>query len=104
VREPPHAETSPGQPIDGRRPLGAAVAFGRELRHEGLAVDLGAAVDFARALTLVDVADRGQVRGAGEAVFVRRRDDRVVYEEDIRQVRGETAGRYLAESAVAGRG
>jgi len=26
------------------------------------------------------------------------------YEEDIRQVRGETAGRYLAESAVAGRG
>ncbi len=79
MHDPSIAETSTGQPVDGRRLLGAAVAFGRELRHEGLAVDLGAAVDFARALTLVDVADRGQVRGAGEAVFVRRRDDREVY-------------------------
>ena len=33
----------------------------------GCAIDLGAAVDFARALTLVDIGDREQVRAAGEA-------------------------------------
>ena len=43
-------------------------------------IDLGAAVDFARALTLVDIGDREQVRAAGAAVFVRRRDDRAVYD------------------------
>ncbi len=30
--------------------------------------------------TLVDVGDREQVRGAGEAIFVRRRDDRATYD------------------------
>ena len=32
------------------------------------------------ALTLVDIADREQVKAAGAAVFVRRRDDRAVYD------------------------
>ena len=45
-----------------------------------LSIDLGAAVDFARALTLVDIADREQVQAAGAAIFVRRRDDRAVYD------------------------
>jgi uncharacterized protein len=74
------ARTSSGQVVDGRRLLGQSVAFGRALRAAGLGIDLAAAVDFARALTLVDLADREQVRGAGAAVFVRRRDDREVYE------------------------
>jgi uncharacterized protein with von Willebrand factor type A (vWA) domain len=69
-----------GPEVDGRRLLGEAVGFGRALRAARLAVDIGAAVDFARALTLVDVGDREQVRGAGEAIFVRRRDDRRVYD------------------------
>jgi len=69
-----------GPEVDGRRLLGEAVGFGRALRASRLAVDIGAAVDFARALTLVDIGDREQVRGAGEAIFVRRRDDRVVYD------------------------
>ncbi|MFI5291698.1 MAG: hypothetical protein ACHQ02_02410, partial [Candidatus Limnocylindrales bacterium] len=69
-----------GQAVDGRRLVGEAVGFGRALRAGGLAVDLGAAIDFSRALTLVDVGDREQVRAAGEAVFVRRRDDRIVYD------------------------
>ena len=69
-----------GDAVDGRRLLGASVLFGRELRAAGLQVDLGAAVDFARALTLVELADREQVRASGEAVFVRRRDDREVYD------------------------
>jgi uncharacterized protein with von Willebrand factor type A (vWA) domain len=76
----PVIQAPTGQAVDGRRLLGAAVVFGRELRREGLAVDLGAAVDFARALTLVEVGERDQVKGAGEAIFVRRRDDREVYE------------------------
>ena len=69
-----------GAEVDGRRLLGEAVGFGRALRAARLAIDLGAAVDFARALTLVDIGDREQVRAAGAAIFVRRRDDRAVYD------------------------
>jgi hypothetical protein len=69
-----------GPEVDGRRLLSEAVGFGRSLRIAHLSIDLGAAVDFARALTLVDIADREQVRAAGAAVFVRRRDDRAVYD------------------------
>ena len=52
----------------------------RALRAARLSIDIGASVDFARALTLVDIGDREQVRGAGAAIFVRRRDDRATYE------------------------
>ena len=69
-----------GTEVDGRRLLGEAVGFGRSLRAARLSIDLGAAVDFTRALTLVDIADREQVRAAGEAIFVHRRDDRAVYD------------------------
>jgi uncharacterized protein len=69
-----------GPEVDGRRLLHEAVGFGRALRAAGLHIDLGAAVDYARALPLVDVGDREQVRAAGEAIFVRRRDDRPVYD------------------------
>jgi uncharacterized protein with von Willebrand factor type A (vWA) domain len=61
--------------IDGRKLFGKAVGFGRALRKAGLGIDLGAAIDFARALEVVDVTQRDQVRAAGEAVFVRRKDD-----------------------------
>ena len=56
-----------GELIDGRRLLAEAVGFGRALRAAGLAVDLGAAIDFARALGLVDIGRRDQVvrRGRG---------------------------------------
>jgi uncharacterized protein with von Willebrand factor type A (vWA) domain len=69
-----------GPAVDGRRLLHEAVGFGRALRAAGLHVDLGAAVDYARALPLVDMGEREQVRAAGEAVFVRRRDDRPTYD------------------------
>jgi uncharacterized protein with von Willebrand factor type A (vWA) domain len=80
MRDPAIAATPRGEEIDGRRLLGEAVLFGRELRKAGLAIDLGAAVDFARALAIVDIGEREQVRAAGEAVFTRRRDDRPVYD------------------------
>jgi len=78
--DPAVVATPLGEEVDGRRLLGEAVGFGRALRSGGLSIDLGAAIDFARALTLVEVGDREEVRAAGAAVFVRRRDDREVYE------------------------
>ena len=69
-----------GPEVDGRRLLAESVGFGRALRAAGLATDLGAAVDFARALTLVEMGERETVRAAGQAVFVRRRDDREIYD------------------------
>jgi uncharacterized protein with von Willebrand factor type A (vWA) domain len=69
-----------GETVDGARLLAQAVGFGRALRTAGLQVDLAAAVDFARALAIVGLDERETVRAAGEAVFVRRRDDRVVHD------------------------
>ena len=71
--------------VDGERLVAAAVSFSRELRAAGLAVDTGAAIDFARALALVRIAEREEVREAGAAVFVRRREDRAVYDAAFRR-------------------
>ena len=88
-----------GPEVDGRRLLNEAVGFGRALRAAGLPIDLGAAVDYARALTLVDVGAREQVRAAGEAVFVRRRDDREPYDvvfDRWWRARGRRSGDFQA--------
>jgi uncharacterized protein len=61
--------------IDGQKLFHRAVGFGRALRRSGIPVSLGEAIDFARSLEIVDVGDRSQVRAAGEAIFVRRKDD-----------------------------
>jgi uncharacterized protein with von Willebrand factor type A (vWA) domain len=66
--------------VDGQLLLGRAVGFGRALRRAGLGVDLAAAIDFARSLEIVDIGDRDQVKAAGAAVFVRRKDERGPYE------------------------
>ncbi len=76
----PIAGRQPPVEVDGDRLLREAVVFGRVLRANGLSVDLGAAIDFVRALTLVDIGDREEVRSAGAAVFVRSRDERAPYE------------------------
>lgn len=82
----PSSDASPilvadtGEAVDGRRLLAEAVGFGRALRVSGLPVDLQAAIDFARVLSLVDLGRREMVRDAGAAVFVRRRDDRATYD------------------------
>ena len=77
---PPILVADTGESIDGRRLLAEAVGFGRALRSAGLSVDLGAAIDFARSLAIIDMGVRNQVRDAGAAVFVRRRDDRETYD------------------------
>lgn len=69
-----------GTVVDGERFVGSAVRFARALRMAGLTTDLGAAIDFARALGVVELDDREQVRAAGASLFVRRRDDLEVYD------------------------
>lgn len=65
--------------IDGTALLASAVGFGRALQEAGIGGDLAASIDFGRALTLVEIGDREQVRAAGAAVFVRRRDELPTY-------------------------
>jgi len=78
--DPAIVANGPRGAIDGHRVLERAVGFGRALRKAGIPVDVGAEIDFARALQVVDIGDREVVRAAGAAVFTRRRDDRPVYD------------------------
>jgi uncharacterized protein len=97
--DPAIVEAPWGPQVDGRRLLREAVGFGRALRAAGLHIDLGAAVDYARALPLVDIGSREQVRAAGETVFVRRRDDRETYDivfDRWWRARGRRAGEFQA--------
>jgi len=66
--------------VDGRQLLATSVEFGRALRRAGLPIDLGAAIDFSRSLTLVHIGDREEVKAAGATVFIRRHDDLEVYD------------------------
>ena len=58
-----------------------ALLFIRALRSAGLTTHLGAALDWSRALTLIDIGEREQVRAAGLSIFVHRRDEVPVYDE-----------------------
>jgi uncharacterized protein with von Willebrand factor type A (vWA) domain len=101
VTESPLILSPTGELVDGRRLLAEAVGFGRALRAGGLQVDLGAAIDFARALSLVDMGVRDQVRDAGAAVFVRRRDEREVYDRVFERF-WRRRGRSLPATRVEG--
>jgi uncharacterized protein len=70
----------PVMEISGPALVGSVLGFGRELKAAGLTADLAAVLDFLRALTLVDIGDREEVRAAGEALFVRRREELDPYE------------------------
>jgi len=76
--EAPQA-TLPDVDVDGRRFLRSVVRFGRALRRAGLSIDLGAEIDYPRALGLIDIGDREEFRAAGAAIFVRSRDDLEIY-------------------------
>ena len=71
--------------FDGAVFLKNAVLFTRALRSAGVPTDLGGALDFARALTLVDIGDRTQVHAAGQTVFCRRHADLPVYDAVFEQ-------------------
>lgn len=98
---PPIRRTERGELVDGDRLFRHAVGFGRALRAAGLAVDLGAAIDYARALTLVEIGERDQVRAAGAAVFVRRRDDLPTYERVFARWWRAARGSLVAEGPTA---
>jgi len=66
--------------FDGAVFLKNAVLFTRALRSAGVPTDLGGALDFARALTLVDIGDRTQVHAAGATIFCRRHADLPIYD------------------------
>lgn len=66
--------------IDRAGFLANVMAFGRLLRRSGLAVDPGQTETFLRTLTLLGLGDRAAVKAAGRAIFVRRREDRAVYD------------------------
>jgi len=68
------------QPVSGPAFLRNVLDFGQELRREGMTADLAAVLDYARALELVDIGDREEVRVAGAALFVRRHDELEAYE------------------------
>lgn len=70
-----------GPAVSGGAFFWNALLFTRALRAAGLTTDLGAAIDYSRALTLIDIGEREQVRAAGSALFVRRRDEVPIYDE-----------------------
>ncbi|HEX6104386.1 MAG TPA: VWA domain-containing protein [Gemmatimonadales bacterium] len=78
VRE---VETALGpRAVHGEVFLANAMRFGRLLRRAGLEVEPGQTATFIRALALLGLDRRGDVRAAGRAIFVRRREDRPMYE------------------------
>ncbi len=66
--------------MDGEILLANVARFGRILRRAGMDVDSGQIATFARAPTLLGFDRRGDVRAAGRAIFVRRREDGPLYE------------------------
>jgi uncharacterized protein with von Willebrand factor type A (vWA) domain len=67
-------------PVDGEILLANVARFGRILRRAGMDVDSGQIATFAHALTLLGFDRRADVRAAGRAIFVRRREDGRLYE------------------------
>ena len=53
----------------------ASVGFAEALRRAGLSVGVADTLDFVRALELLDISRRADVRAASRAVFVRRHED-----------------------------
>src|SRR6266581_2693061 len=88
-----------GLPVDGNVLTANVVLFGRMLRRAGLSVDTDQTRRFADVLALLGFDRRGDVKAAGRAVFVRRREQRVVYDAafDLFWRRSTARGRVSAE-------
>jgi uncharacterized protein with von Willebrand factor type A (vWA) domain len=83
-----------GNAPPGNALVGNVVLFGRILRRAGLSIDADQTRRFAEVLALLGFDRRGDVRAAGRAVFVRRREQRAVYDAafDLFWRRGTTLG------------
>ncbi|HET6577864.1 MAG TPA: VWA domain-containing protein [Gemmatimonadales bacterium] len=73
-------DSIPLDPIDGQVFLANVARFGRLLRRAGLGADGGQTATFLQALALLGFERRADVRAAGRAIFVRRREDVRLYE------------------------
>ncbi|HEU4729002.1 MAG TPA: VWA domain-containing protein [Kofleriaceae bacterium] len=69
-----------GNAVPGNVLVGNVVLFGRMLKHAGLSIDADQTRRFADVLALLGFDRRGDVKAAGRAVFVRRREERAVYD------------------------
>jgi uncharacterized protein len=69
-----------GRLADGEVVTANVVEFGRLLRRAGLDVEPGQTTTFVRALTLLGLNDRRDVRVAGRSIFVRRAEDQPIYD------------------------
>jgi len=69
-----------GNAVPGNALIGNVVLFGRTLRRAGLSIDSSQIRRFAEVLALLGFDRRGDVKAAGRAVFVRRREERAVYD------------------------
>jgi hypothetical protein len=66
--------------VDGAAFTANVARFARVLRHAGLEVEPGQTYTFLGALALLGFDRRGDVRAAGRAIFVRRREDGPIYD------------------------
>ncbi|MGH7548410.1 MAG: vWA domain-containing protein [Gemmatimonadales bacterium] len=80
--------------VDGAALVANVVLFGRILRRAGLAIDADQTRRFAEVLGLLGVDRRGDVKAAGRALFVRRREQLATYDAafDLFWRRGTVVG------------
>src|SRR6266545_1560348 len=67
-------------PVDGHTFTANVLRFARLLRRAGLEIENGQTASFLRAMLLLGFDRRADVRAAGRAIFVRRREDQETYE------------------------
>src|SRR5438093_4617147 len=84
-----------GNAASGNALIGNVVLFGRMLRRAGLSIDSAQTRRFAEVLALLGFDRRGDVKAAGRAIFVRRVEERAVYDAafDLFWRRGTAVGR-----------
>ncbi|MGH7499582.1 MAG: hypothetical protein ACREL3_12115, partial [Gemmatimonadales bacterium] len=70
----------PLDPIDGGILTANVLRFARLLRRAGIEADSGETATFLRAMALLGFDRRDDVRAAGRSIFVRRREDRRLYD------------------------
>ncbi len=81
AKTPFQVETPLGPaPVDGDAFTANVLRFARLLRRAGLEIENGQTVTFLRAMLLLGLDRRADVRAAGRAIFVRRREDQRTYE------------------------
>ncbi|PYP68412.1 MAG: hypothetical protein DMD36_12880 [Gemmatimonadetes bacterium] len=77
---PRRQDMTGGLEVKGDALAANVVLFGRVLRRAGLSADADQTRRFAQVLALLGVERRGDVKAAGRAVFVRRREERATYD------------------------